>query len=256
MILLADIGNTRTHLGWANRRRLVHTRELPTNVVTAGRLSRTLRSWLGSAQVEGACVCSVVPEATGPALQAIREVTGVAPAVLGTRHLPGLRVAYPKPRTLGSDRLAGAVAAHCHWGAPVVVVGCGTATTFDVVDPEGRFVGGVIAPGLGLLADVLHERTALLPRIRLREPRRVVGRSTRQSMLSGTILGYRGLVSEILRQIRTEIGQPRLAAVATGGNARWIAGIPGIREVRSHLVLEGLRLTWEWQQGTGAAPGR
>ncbi|MCW5559637.1 MAG: type III pantothenate kinase [Verrucomicrobiae bacterium] len=249
MILLADIGNTRTHLGWANRRRLLRTREVPTRDITAGNLARTLRSWLGSAEVEGACVCSVVPSAAGPVLEAIRQATGVTPVVLGTRHLPGLSVAYPKPRTIGPDRLAGAVAARWHFGAPVVVVGCGTATTFDVVDPDGCFVGGVIATGLSLLAEALHEHTALLPRIRLRPPRRVVGRSTRESMLSGAVLGYQGLVSEILRRIRLELRRPRLTVVATGGNARWIAEVPGIREVRPNLVLEGLRLTWEWQRG-------
>jgi len=249
MILLADIGNTHTHLGWADRRRLLRTRDVPTAGLTATAFSEVLKAWIGRRVVAGACVCSVVPTATGMVADAIRSATAVEPVILGPRNLPGLRVRYPKPRTIGPDRLAGAVAARRHLGAPVVVVGCGTATTFDVVDREGCFVGGVIAPGLGLLADALHEHTALLPRIRPQEPRRVVGRSTREAMASGTVHGYRGLVAEVLRQIRRETGHPRLTAVATGGNARWIAGVAGIRTVHPHLVLEGLRLTWEWRQG-------
>ncbi|MBN8248866.1 MAG: type III pantothenate kinase [Verrucomicrobia bacterium] len=245
MILLADIGNTHTHFGWADRKRLRKTRNVPTAGLSPGDLSRTLRAWLGDVAVEGACVCSVVPSVTGPVLQALREVTGVSPLILDPGKLPGLRVSYPRPRTIGADRLAGAVAARWHFGQPVLVVGCGTATTFDVVDREGCFVGGVIAPGLGMLTDVLYERTALLPRVRLREPRRVVGRSTREAMVSGAVVGYRGLVFGILREIRRETGLPRLKAVATGGNAAWISTVPGIHAVQPHLVLEGLRLTWE-----------
>ena len=125
-----------------------------------------------------------------------------------------------------------------------MVVDFGTAVTFDVVDERGDYVGGVIAPGLAALTDYLHEKTALLPKIKIREPRRVIGKSTEEAMLAGAVYGYRGLVREILSQLTTAVGRP-LPVVATGGYAQLIARkMPEITSVRPNLTLEGLRLTW------------
>ena len=147
------------------------------------------------------------------------------------------------PRLTGADRLANASAAHARFGAPVVVGDFGTAVTFEVVDAAGNYTGGIIAPGLSAMTDYLHEKTALLPRIKIAEPESVVGKDTGGAMLSGAVHGYRGLIAELVRQLKRELGAARLPVVATGGYAALMAAkLPVIRRVEPLLTLEGLRL--------------
>jgi type III pantothenate kinase len=156
----------------------------------------------------------------------------------------GVGIDYPKPRSIGADRLANAAAVAELYGFPAVVVDFGTAVTFDVISERRAYVGGVIAPGLEAMTNFLYQRTALLPKISLKEPRRAVGKSTIEAMLSGALFGYRGLVREILARIKAEqFGQKKLYVIATGGYAHLIAaGLPEIGVVRPHLTLEGLRI--------------
>jgi type III pantothenate kinase len=155
---------------------------------------------------------------------------------------------YPKPRSIGPDRLANAVAARFHYGAPVVVVDFGTAVTFDVVNARGNYVGGIIAPGLAAMTDYLHEKTALLPKIEIREIKSAIGKSTGQAMLVGAVHGYRGLVRGLIGGLKRELRTKNLPVVATGGYAKLIAaGLPEISAVATDLTLEGLRLVWENQ---------
>jgi type III pantothenate kinase len=129
------------------------------------------------------------------------------------------------------------------------VVDFGTALTLDVVDSGGRYVGGVIAPGLAAMTDYLHERTALLPRVRIRSVRRAIGRTTEEAMLIGAVHGYRGLVRALIAEVRQELRVRHLPVVATGGYARLMSrGIPEIQSVEPLLTLEGLRLFWEQQR--------
>src|SRR4029079_17632037 len=116
----------------------------------------------------------------------------------------GVGIDYPRPNTIGADRLANAVAARHHFGAPVVVVDFGTAVTFDVVHRSGKYVGGIIAPGLAAMTDYLHEKTALLPRIKIREVKGIIGKSTREATLIGTVHGYRGLIHGLVSELRKE----------------------------------------------------
>jgi type III pantothenate kinase len=142
------------------------------------------------------------------------------------------------------------VAARAHHGTPAVVVDFGTAVTFDVVDRRGNYIGGVIAPGLAAMTDYLHEKTALLPRIRIREIKTVVGRNTEAAMLIGAVHGYRGLVRELVRELKRELRCPRLPVIATGGYAKLMAArLPEITAVEEGLTLEGLRLVWELAGG-------
>jgi type III pantothenate kinase len=158
----------------------------------------------------------------------------------------GLGVDYPRPETIGADRLANALAAKQHFGAPVLVVDFGTAVTFDVVNTRGDYVGGIIAPGLSAMTDYLHERTALLPRVEIRAVRRYVGRSTEEAMRIGAVHGYRGLVRELIAGVRAEMGVEQLPVVATGGYAGLVArGLPEIKAVDPGLTLEGLRLFFQ-----------
>jgi type III pantothenate kinase len=152
---------------------------------------------------------------------------------------------YPKPESIGPDRLANAVAARKRFGAPVVVVDFGTAVTFDVVDRKGNYVGGIIAPGLAAMTDYLHEKTALLPRIKIREVRSAVGKSTESAMLVGAVQGYRGLIRGLVVELKRELHAKKLPVVATGGYAKLIAAkLPEISAVAPDLTLEGLRLVW------------
>jgi type III pantothenate kinase len=217
--------------------------------------------WFGSAaeaavkrfartgKLSGACLCSVVPRATAVARATVERLWGLDCLVLTPKSLRGVGIDYPQPKTIGPDRLANAVAARHHFGAPVIVVDFGTAVTFDVVNRAGNYVGGIIAPGLSAMTDYLHEKTALLPRIKIREINNPIGKSTEQAMLVGAVHGYRGLIRELLRELKRELKARRLPVVATGGYGDLIAArLPEITAVDPLLTLKGLRLVWQANQ--------
>jgi len=157
--------------------------------------------------------------------------------------LKGVGIDYPRPDTIGPDRLANAVAARHRFGAPVIVVDFGTAVTFDVVNRAGNYVGGIIAPGLAVMTDYLHEKTALLPRVTIRDVKSVIGRSTEEAILIAAVRGYRGLIRELLADVKRELKTTRLPVIATGGYASLMAAkLPEILSVDPRLTLDGLRL--------------
>jgi type III pantothenate kinase len=165
---------------------------------------------------------------------------------LTSETIRGVGIDYPKPKSIGPDRLANAVAARKRFGAPVVVVDFGTAVTFDVVDARGSYIGGIIAPGLAMMTNYLHDKTALLPKIQIRDVRSVIGKSTEEAMLAGAVHGYRGLVRELIRELKRELRQQQLPVVATGGYAKLIAArLPEISAVAADLTLDGLRMVWQ-----------
>lgn len=248
MILLFDIGNTNTHVGLANDRRVVRQTDIPTAAWHSGEGEKQLAAFVGRVPLSGVAICSVVPRVTPLVNRAARKLTGPeagAPLELTPQTLCGVGIDYPKPDSIGPDRLANAVAARRRFGAPVVVVDFGTAVTFDVVNARGNYVGGIIAPGLAAMTDYLHEKTALLPRIRIREIESAIGKSTEDAMLVGAVHGYRGLVRELIAELKRELRVNRLPVVATGGYAKLIAAkLPEISTVEPNLTLEGLRLVW------------
>jgi type III pantothenate kinase len=245
MILLFDIGNTNTHLGLANSRRVVKQADIPTSAWFDNTALRLLANFTGRKRFRGAAVCSVVPMATPLVCEVVRHIWHVRCLELTPDTLCGVGIDYPQPQTIGPDRLANAVAARHRFGAPAVVVDFGTAVTFDVVDRAGNYVGGIIAPGLAVMTDYLHEKTALLPRIRIREVKSPIGKSTEQAMLVGAVHGYRGLIRELIIELKRELKVRRLPVVATGGYAQLIASkLPEITAVDPLLTLEGLRLVW------------
>jgi type III pantothenate kinase len=243
MILLLDIGNTHTHLGLGNTRSVIAQKNIPTQAWFDGTAISAVTRFLRSRDPEFVTLCSVVPKATKSAAPALRKRTGLDVLQLSPRTVRGIGIKYPRPNTIGADRLANAVAVRSHFGAPAVVVDFGTAVTFDVVDRDGDYVGGIIAPGLEVMTDYLHEKTALLPRITVRETAAVIGRSTREAMLIGAVQGYRGLIRALLASLRKELGAANLPVVATGGYAQLMARkMPEITAVDPRLTLEGLRL--------------
>jgi type III pantothenate kinase len=245
MILLFDIGNTNTHLGLANQKRVFKQANIPTAAWFNGSAQGRMRKFVGKIRLTGAATCSVVPRATPLVCKAARKFWKLKCLELTPKTLRGVGIDYPKPATIGPDRLANSVAVRHHFGAPSVVVDFGTAVTFDVVNRAGNYAGGIIAPGLAAMTEYLHQKTALLPRIKIRETRSVIGKSTQEAMLVGAVHGYRGLIRELLLELKREMKANRLPVVATGGYAKLIAAkLPEINAVDPLLTLEGLRLVW------------
>lgn len=209
---------------------------------------------LGARSVTAMALCSVVPAATRIALRELRHISNATTFQLNHATVRGIGIDYPKPRSIGTDRLANALAARQSHGAPVVVVDFGTAVTFDVVNARGDYVGGIIAPGLAVMTNYLHEKTALLPQIRIREVGAVIGKTTEQAMLIGAVHGYRGLIGELIQKLKRELNCRRLPVVATGGYAALMAKkLPEITAVDPLLTLKGLRLAWELNQGAAGS---
>lgn len=239
--LLIDVGNGRTKLGLANREAILDRRELPTRGLTPALIRETVAGWI----FQRAVLCSVVPAA----VQAFEEAL---PGLTVLRHETpmGIGIRYPHPASIGADRLANAVAlAHLH-GAPGIVIDFGTAVTFDILSADRHYIGGVIAPGLRLMTDYLHERTALLPQVELKEPETAIGQSTVGAIQAGAAIGYRGMIKGILEALRKELAAAALPGhaaplhiVATGGDAGWIiSGMEEDIQVDPDLTLHGLRL--------------
>ncbi len=236
--LLIDISNSYAKFAFASKRRVW----APARIATSELSRDVVSGFLARRKVRKVVVSSVVPAKNSTISKAAKEKANVT--WLDWKVKLGLGIDYPKPRSIGADRLANAAAVAELYGCPAIVVDFGTAVTFDIVSERRSYVGGVIAPGLEAMTNFLYQRTALLPRLSLKEPRHAVGKSTIEAMLSGAVFGYRGLVREILARIRAEqFPRKRVCVVATGGYARLIAGrLPEIGVIRPHLTLEGLRI--------------
>jgi len=234
--LLIDVGNGRTKFALSSMDEVLEQRDMPTAQLGPEPLDALLAGWEWQAVVTS----SVVPNVTDK----LRAYFGENMLIIRHDAGLGIGVRYPKPETIGADRLANAVALARLYGAPGVVIDFGTAVTFDIVAEDSAYIGGVIAPGLSLMTEYLHERTALLPKVVLREPEQAIGQSTEGAILSGAAIGYRGMVAGILRSLKAELGNPtNLHVVATGGDAAWIAEkMPEIDAVDADLTLQGLRL--------------
>ena len=235
--LLVDISNSYTKLVFASTKRI----STPVRIATSNLSSISFSRFLGQRRVRKVVVSSVVPRKN----RAISKAAGKTKVLwLNSTVKLGVGINYPAPETIGADRLANAAAVAALYGCPAIVVDFGTAVTFDIVSARRNYIGGVIAPGLEAMTNFLYQRTALLPKLSLKEPRHAIGRSTIDAMLSGAVFGYRGLVREILARIRAEqFSRRRLYVVATGGYARLIAAqLPDITAVSPHLTLEGLRI--------------
>jgi len=256
MMLIFDIGNTHTNVGLGNGRRILKDFHFPTCDWKETSTPELIGEFQGSHKVDLVAFASVQPKADRHIRRLATRILRVPLFELNaeTASLAGLKIDYPNPATIGADRLANAIAARKAFGAPVVVVDFGTAVTFDVVDKRGCYAGGIIAPGLNAMTDYLHDKTALLPRIEIRETRKVVGKSTTEAMLIGAVKGYRGMIHRLIEELETTLKAPALPVIATGGYARLIAkGVPRIKKVAPLLTLEGIRLAALSQQSRESA---
>lgn len=249
-----DIGNTNVVMGLYSGPELVaHWR-----VATDGHrmadeygmlvLDLLERSGQPPAVIEGIIIASVVPPVTALFEKLSERYLGHKPLVVDAEVHTGVRILLDNPKEVGTDRVVNAVAAYRRYGGPACVVDLGTATTFDLLSATGDYLGGAIAPGLGIAAEALTQRTAKLPRIDLVRPPSVIGKNTIQAMQSGLLFGYVGLVEGLVARFRAELG-PELKVIATGGLASLLAAeTTAFDAIDPWLTLEGLRLVWEMNQ--------
>ncbi len=251
MLLVVDVGNTNTTLGAFEGDRLVADWRVATRKeATSDEIGVLFRSLFAERDVDSTAVNAMIVSSVVPDLNGV--VQRVGEVYFRTRPLfvePGVRtglpIHYENPHEVGADRIVNAVAAVAKYGSPVIVVDFGTATTFDVVGPGGEYLGGVIAPGLGISAEALFDRAARLSRVDIRKPQRVIGRNTTESIQSGLFHGYLALVEGLVVRLRSELGA-EAPVIATGGLARVFGqDLACLSGVDTNLTLEGLRLIWE-----------
>ena len=246
MLLAIDVGNTETALGLFDAERLhAHWRVATEQRRTGDELGVMLDGFLVFDVVDGVCLSSTVPALVRAYEAVAARWLDAEILVLGPGVRTGIPIRYDDPREVGPDRIANAVAAKERYGAPCVVVDFGTSTNFDVVSPEGEYVGGVLAPGIEISMDALFARAARLFRVDFSLPETVIGKTTAAALQSGLVYGFVGQVDEIVSRIRAELGA-EAPAVATGGLAELIAPhTRAIERVDPFLTLDGLRLVWE-----------
>lgn len=248
MLLAIDIGNTNIAIGIFDGERLHATWRIATDVdKTADEYAIILlnllpRQGVDISNIKQAIFCSVVPPLSSTFEEICQRYFGIAPLVVGTGIKTGVRILYDNPKEVGADRVVDAVAAHQLYGGPVIVVDFGTATVFDAISKEGDYLGGAIAPGIGIATEALFRQTAKLPRIELVRPKQAIGKNTVGSMQSGIIFGYVGLIEGLITRFQHEMdGQAQV--VATGGLAEAIAKeTKAIEVVNPNLTLIGLQL--------------
>jgi len=248
MLLVIDAGNTNivfaVHDGteWRGTWRLATSSQRTSDEYGVWLEALLLRAGIRPPQVTGAVIGTVVPAALYHLRRLCRDWFDVEPLVASAKLDWGFEIKIDNPDEVGADRLLNALAAHNHYRGPLVVVDFGTATTFDVVDAKGAYLGGVIAPGINLSIEALHQAAARLPRIGIGRPQSVIGRSTIPAMRSGTYWGYIGLIEGLLARIEGEYGE-KLKAIATGGLAPLFSeGTTKFTAIDPDLTLDGLRL--------------
>ena len=252
-LLAVDIGNTNLTLGLFADGSLAGswratTRAHATPDEMAALCSQMLA--LGGARVEeldAAAIASVVPPLTDSLARALVLRAGVEAQVVDAAALDGvLAIEIDRPAEAGADRLCNALAAKTEFGGPAIVVDLGTSTNFDLVSAEGAYVGGAIAPGLGLSLEALVGRASKLPKIELRRPPRAIGTNTVTAIQSGILYGYGGLVEGLLQRLKEQFAPQRPLVLATGGMAQLIAPFaPSLEIIEPHLTLQGLRLIYD-----------
>jgi type III pantothenate kinase len=246
MLLAVDVGNTQTVFALYEGPVRGESWRIATEAQRTGdELGALFADFLELGTLTGVCLSSTVPQLITSYEQFVARFTSAELLVLGPGVRSGITIRYDDPRDVGPDRIANAVAAKEIYGAPAIVVDFGTSTNFDVVSPEGEYVGGVLAPGVEISMDALFERAARLRKVDFVEPPTVIGKTTVNALQSGLVYGFAGQVDGIAERIREELGG-KAQVIATGGLAELIAPhAKTIERVDPFLTLEGLRLVWQ-----------
>lgn len=252
-ILVVDMGNTCMMFGLYEGERLTrHWQLASARHMTGDELAMKLHGLFaqhGEApdRIHGIMAASVVPHLDTVLTEACQHIFGKAPAFVGTSEVKtGMAVDYKNPKEVGADRIANAVAARALFGSPAIVVDCGTATTFDIISPEGHYAGGLILPGIETALSALSERAAKLPEAPFTRTETLIGRDTVTSMQAGSYWSVVDGISGIIRRLHALTGYEQAPIVMTGGLAsRIIDDVPDVSAARPFLTLEGLRLLAE-----------
>lgn len=260
MLLAIDVGNTNIKIGVYQGEQLVHHWRIATQRFRlADEYAVLVRGLMDLAQmhlehITGCAISCVVPPLTSQFRELARDYLHVEPLFASLESANGLTFDVTTPHELGSDRIANSVAVRHKYDGAVIAIAFGTATAFDVINSDGVYVGGAIAPGIGISAEALFRTAARLYQVELERPPRVIGKNTVEYMQSGLILGYAGLVEGLVQRMEDELGS-ECTVIATGGLADVIAGeTAAVDVVEPYLTLEGLRLIHAlYAPQTGAA---
>ncbi len=251
MLLVIDVGNTnvvvavREGAEWRGVWRIRTEAQRTSDEYAVWLLSLLDRVGIKPTMISAAVIGTVVPAALYHLRRLCRDWFAIEPLIARASLDWGFAIKVDNPEEVGADRLVNALAGHRRFGGPLIVVDFGTATTFDVVDRDGAYLGGVIAPGINLSIEALHHAAARLPRIGISRPQAVIGRSTVPAMQSGVYWGYIGLIEGLLVRIKAEFGGP-MKVIATGGLAPLFAeGTVQIEHIEPDLTLDGLRMLAE-----------
>ncbi len=255
LLLAIDVGNTHVVLGLFDGRELIHNWRLTTSVSrTADEAWIVINSLCQSKDIKtdrisGVAIGSVVPDLTSVFTDMASHNFDIIPYEVRADTTPSLKIHYRDPTAVGSDRICNAVAGYEKYGGPLIVVDFGTATTFDIVNDEGEYLGGVITPGIELAQKILHQRAARLTKVQLVFPPKVIGNTTESSIQAGLLYGAVDKMEGLCLRIWKELGQTG-KIIATGGLSPLIARHTGIIDaVEPFLVLEGLRILYERHSG-------
>ena len=259
MLLAIDIGNSNIVLGVFDGQKILHSWRLTTlRERTGDELGLLVEGLFANAKVDrkkitGVILASVVPPLTMPAQEMVRRYFGLKTMVVDHLLKTGMPILYDTPADVGADRIVNGIAAYEKYGRAgqhaLVVVDFGTATTLDAISAKGEYLGGAICPGVTISADALFQRAARLPKIDVRKPATVIGRTTVGAMESGLFWGYVDMVEGLVRRMSAELGGKDVTCVATGGLAAIIAPETKLIEhVDPDLTLDGLRIVWERNQ--------
>ncbi len=251
MLLVIDTGNTTTAAGIYDNDELIAHWRLSSILRTYDEfgiyfLNLIATKGLKPSDIHGAAFASVVPSLDFPMASAIRQYFGVDPLQVNGMTDTGMRILCDNPHEVGADRIVNALAGREKYGSPLIVADYGTAITFDVVSPEGAYMGGVIAPGLNSGISALFSKAAKLPQVALNIPESVIGRNTEKAIQSGILFGNAGLTDRIVDMIHSEPGMKSARVIATGGHAGLMAKVSErIDVVDKWLTLEGLKMIYE-----------
>lgn len=255
MFLAVDIGNTNVTLGVYRGDQLEATWRIATvHDRMPDEYGILLIQLLAHRHVQpdaitGAAIASVVPNLTGAFRQVCARYLGQEALVVDAGVKTGVRIRYENPRDVGADRVVDCAAVQAKYGGPACVVDFGTATTFDAISREGDYLGGAIAPGIGIAAEALFARASKLYRVEIAAPPRAIGANTASAMQAGIFFGYVGLVEGLVARFRRELGDD-MRVIATGGLAEVVAKeTPVIQHVDPWLTLDGLRIIYGLNRG-------
>lgn len=242
MLLAIDIGNTNISYGVFKNRKLIQQFDIPADTYSRLKLLKKLRN---NPKISATAICSVVPKLTRIILRDLRILTGKKPYIIGKGLIVPIKNHYHQPDRLGQDRLVNAYAAGNLYKAPLIVIDSGTAITFDLVGKNKAYLGGLIIPGMQMSLEALSEKTALLPLVELGLPKNIIGRDTKNSILSGVVFGMAGAAKELVARIKRYLGKNALI-IGTGGSIGLIKKYSGIKiKIDNGLTLKGIDLIYE-----------